>query len=61
MSLFKHKIKSVIFLSLALAGVIFIIISIVQAINGSHENPLMSLIMGIMCLLIPILDFEINK
>lgn len=59
MSLFKHKIKAIIAFSLTIAGIIFIIISITQTISGSYGYPFMSLIMGIMCLLIPILYFEI--
>lgn len=59
MSLLKQKIESIIMFSLMIAGVIFSIISIVQIISGNYGDAIMSLRIGVMCLLIPILYSKI--
>lgn len=61
MSLFKQKIINIAIFSLIIAGAILDIISIVQTINNNYENALLSLVIGVICLFIPIFYFEISN
>lgn len=61
MFLFKQKIINIAIFSLIIAEAILDIISIVQTINNNYENALLSLVIGVICLFIPIFYFEISN